>query len=415
MKIKRQKALFGLCFYTCLLYLLMRPVLTEYVSGFFKYFFLLCALWSIFIVIANGKMVRYLGKTELLLCGLFAIYTVITSLVFGGYELFRLSAERYIFYMFPILVFPYLNDRLNWDRILNFMAVFGVIDSFVSFVEFFTLKQMFPVSGVENTRVLQFNGSIRTYGLNGSYFILAEILCLCGLASLYLLKFRRKKRYLINFIVISAGVLSTGTRGFYVAYFIGVLVLYFADPKSLRNRKTVVRIMTIMFLGFAGLWILIGTDFLTGNTTLDKLLIRARSIFNWTTENANVTRINLWKKALENWENKILFGNGPDCTSTSYSKALPVTESGFLKRLVEFGLIGTLLQLSTMFYPLIKGIKRYRASQNKNPLTIFMIAFLASFLFEDLILQMYTGLEYTIFIWTAIAFIYYFSIFPTNQ
>lgn len=414
MKIKRQEALFGLSFYTCLLYLLMRPVLTDYVSELFKYFFLLCALWSIFIVVANRKMMKFLGKTEFFLCALFVVYTVITSLVYGGYELFRLSAERYIFYMFPILIFPCIRDRLNWDRMLAFMAHFGVIDSLISFIEFFTLKQIFPVSGVENTRVLQFNGSIRTYGLNGSYFILAEILCLCGLAALYLAKFRRKKWYLINFVVISAGVFSTGTRGFYVAYFIGVLILYFADGRSLWNRKKVIRMLVILFLSFVGLWILVGTDFLTGNSIIDKLLIRARSIFNWTTENANVTRIRLWKTALENWKSHILFGNGPDCTSTSYWKALPVTESGLLKRLVELGLVGTILQLSTMFYPLIKGLKRYRVSQNKNPLTIFMIALLGSFLFEDLILQMYTGLEYTILIWSAIAFVYYFSVVATN-
>lgn len=414
MRIKRRKILFEICFHICLLYLLMRPVLTDYVSEVFKYFFLLCVLWNVFSVIVNGKMVKYLGWTQFCFCGLFGAYTIIGSIVYGGYELFRLSAERYIFYMFPILVLPYINAQLNWDRILSFLAIFGVIDSFVSFVEFFTMRQMFPISGVENTRVLQFNGSIRTYGLNGSYFILAEILCLCGLAAFFLLKFRRKRIYMINFIVISAGVLSTGTRGFYVAYFVGVLILYLADWHSKWSRKTLIRILAVSLLGFVCLWILLGTNFLTGNSTIDKLLIRARSIFDWTTENANITRINLWKKALENWKNHILFGNGPDCTSTNYSKALPVTESGLLKRLVEFGLIGTILQFSTMFYPLIIGLKRYRVSQNRNPMTIFMIALLGSFLFEDLILQMYTGLEYTILVWTAIGFIYYFSVLPTK-
>ena len=94
-------------------------------------------------------------------------------------------------------------------------------------------------------------------------------------------------------------------------------------------------------------------------------------------------------------------------TDTRYSGFISVTESGLLKRLVELGLVGTVMQYYTFFHPLIKGLKEYNKAIKKNPMVIFFMTVILCFLVEDLILQRYTELEYTIILWCSVSYISY--------
>ena len=129
-------------------------------------------------------------------------------------------------------------------------------------------------------------------------------------------------------------------------------------------------------------------------------------IFDWTGDSANSARIDHWNWAIKYWKESPLFGHGACCTETRYSGYISVTESGFLKRLVELGLIGTVLQYLTMLIPLLKGINRYRRAEIGGASILFFSILLAFFV-EDLILQRYTGMEYTIISWTILSCLAY--------
>ena len=107
------------------------------------------------------------------------------------------------------------------------------------------------------------------------------------------------------------------------------------------------------------------------------------------------------------WKEAPFFGKGACFTDTRYSGFIAVTESGVLKRMVELGIVGTLLQYATMVPLLIKGIKRYK--KTKETRMLFFFAVLLAFFVEDFVLQRYTALEYTIITWTFLSYIAYFE------
>ena len=99
-------------------------------------------------------------------------------------------------------------------------------------------------------------------------------------------------------------------------------------------------------------------------------------------------------------------GHGACCTDLSYSGYISVTESGVLKRLVELGIIGTVLQYLTMITPIAHGIKKIRSNKS-NPTVLVAIGVLAAYFVEDCVLQRYTSPEYTMILWFSIAYIAY--------
>lgn len=408
MKINISKLGIYSCFFICLLYILMRPVLVSYVTPLFRYAFVLIMLCTAILSIFNKRVLTNIGMKEILLAVAFIIYAAANAYFFGGRELLGYTLDHYIFYMIPLLVIPYIVDKINWKSILYFVVGFGVVDAAVSIIEFITSTQMFPISGQENDVFMTISdyNIIRTYGLNGNYFVLAEILSVCGLAAFYLFKFDKSKFALISFIVISIGVFTTGSRGYYVSYIIGLLFLYLSTGKGFKKQQ-IYKVCFILVLITLAVYFLIGTDITTGIDFIDNILSRARLIFDWDSEIANVHRVEKWANAIQSWGNNILFGNGASCTEPRYSHYTSVTESGVLKRLVELGLVGTVLQYATMFVPLSAGVKRYRRSEKKDTLVIFFLSVIITFLVEDIVLQRYVSVEYTIILWTAISYIAY--------
>lgn len=405
-KINKRLSAFNILFFICLLYILMRPVLTEYFGDVFKYIFFLCVLYCVIKGLLRRNIRQSMRNTDILLYCIFILYVVISSIVVGGLPLFRITAERYVFYMFPIIAMPVVARKIAWKNFLNFLIIFGVVDATVSIIEFITHTQMFPVTG-QSSMVVQYNGSIRTYGLNGNYFILAEILCVCGLAAFFKYLMKKDKKALVFFVYISIGLLTTGTRGFYLSYFIGIVSMYLMGLQIKMTKELLIRLLGTIVVVLVLVYIIFFSDIQIGIRGVDAVLIRFRTIFD-TTENANSVRLLVWNKAIAEWKVRPLLGNGASITDPNYIYSLGVTESGFLKRLVELGVVGTVLQYSTMFVPFFRGIKKYKKAKNKNYYCVFFINIVISFIIEDMVLQMYTGIEYTVLIWSAISLVSFF-------
>lgn len=409
-KFKYKKVVFNCIFYTCLLYILMRPVLITYITPAFKQLFILTLVISTIIAITHKKIISLIGIKELISLTLFYIYVMINGWYFSNTELLYYGLERYVFLTLPIFIIPLINTRINWLYVLKYLTVFGILDSLISIYEFFTHNAVFPLANISENISIQMSNYkiIRTYGLNGNYFLLAEILCVCGFAAYYLYKFEKKRSALFALIIISIGVLTTGSRGYYVAYWIGLLVLYLGEAKyRYISQLQLFKIVFIILMALLALWVLLGTDYMLGIPSVDTIITRMRQIFAWTGEDANEARLIKWQWSIEQWKNSFLFGYGACSTDTRYSGFISVTESGLLKRLVELGLAGTVLQYYTLFHPLIKGLKKYNKDVDTNHMVIFFLSVISSFLVEDLILQRYTELEYTIILWCSISYISY--------
>lgn len=400
----------GIAFALGFIYVLMRPFLTNYITPSYKYLFILLLLFGLGVALVHKSTIAKIGLVEVFLCLAFYIYVLLNAALLGGQELLGYAFERYIFYTVPLFVFAYFGSKINWDRVFRFLMWFGSIDSAISLIEFITKKQMFPMSnGENNVEIITMAGTkiLRTYGLQGNYFLLAEILCVCGLASLWLYEKQKQKVCFYGFLFISVGVLSTGSRGYYVSYGVAILFMYlYIRKKRGLNINSFIKTAILLVIILILLYILLFTNVITGIDVVDSILSRIRMITDWTGDSSNSARIEHWINALQRWKESPLFGNGACCTDTRYSKYVAVTESGILKRLVELGILGTILQYLTMFVPLRQSIIKKR----KGTLTEdapYLFAILVCFFIEDIVLQRYTALEYTIISWTVLSLLAY--------
>ena len=423
LEIKKRKILFSILFGICVLYSLLRIFITQYVSAYSKYVFLFIVIIGIFISITSKKHLSEVGSSEWFLLIVSYLYILTNALAFGGKELFSLSITAYVLYTFPIIVFPYLAKKVQWNKLVMFLSYFGLIDAVLAIFEYITGKQIFSMSDFEAIEMVTKAGALirRTYGLQGSFFILAQVLCFCGFAAFYLFRFQHSKIHLASFVVITIGILTTGSRGFYVSYAFGLIIMYLCEPVFDKSRKKIslsklafgfVVILFVIILIF----IVFHSDIKTGNDNIDIILNRIRMVIDWQNDSANLKRVRIWEWAINYWKESPIFGNGACCTDLRYSGYINVTESGFLKRLVELGIIGTIVQYVTMVIPLKKGIKKLRRKKvNANPRILIFIATVAGYLLEDMVLERYTSPEYTIVLWFSISYIAYYDLIDKNN
>lgn len=403
----RSKIVEGIGLFISLVYILLRPFLNTYFTENIKYIFILTVVFLTLSFFLSKKRINKYSKSILLLV-VFWIYAIFSSLINGGSELLLYTVERYIFYNLIFFVCLTIVNRINWIHLFKFLVAYGVVDAVVSIIEFFTQKQMFAIGGVTHSIVqLYGDNSLRTFGLNGNYFLLAELLCVCAFVSLYLYKETNKKIYLFSLLVISFGIFCSGSRGYYVAFTCGMfLIFFFYTFEKGTTKKTFIIFLSIVAVLISALLIIFFTDIHIGLTTIDRFLDRFRSITDFSSNAANVTRFKLWINAINEWRTHFWFGNGASCTDLRYSAFKNVTESGLLKRFVELGLIGTMLQYSSMLFPIIKGIKKYKNNKSLNRFDIPFFAIILVFFVEDLILQRYGEIEYTTIMWFSIAVVY---------
>lgn len=384
----------------------MRPFLNYYFTEGVKYIVVLAIVYSSLKVLTSKKKLQRIGSVEIILFFVFWCYVAISAFVNGGSELLGYTVERYIFYSLPLFSMGFIIEKTNWTSVLKFLAGFGVVDAVFSVIEFVTKKQLF-VMGTEQIVQQQWGDtSLRTYGLSGNYFLLAEILCLCGFAALYLYMVEKRKCALYCLLVIAIGLFTTGSRGYYVSFVLGCLIMYCLNAKNSKtSTNRIIGYITVTCFALAVFIFIFFSNMSTGITYVDIIIDRIRSITDFSSNIANTKRMTIWYYSIERWKNHFWFGEGAQVTDLRYSKFLSVTESGLLKRLVELGIIGTVLQYLTMFIPLIKGIKRYRTNPNMHKLHMFFFALIACLLCEDIVLQQYTSLEYTMLMWFSLSYI----------
>lgn len=413
-KIKKSEIILSIPFYFMVIYTLMSSFLFGYITPYCKYIFLIIVLAGLLFAVVSKRVINTVGSTELALLIISTVYVVFNATISGGLELLSMSLSAYIIYVFPILLFPYIQKKINWDRLIHFLVFYGVVDSVISIVEFVTRHRLFPLAGLEGDIDLVTSAGahiVRTYGLQGSFFIIGDVLCLCGFSAWYIYRNNKSIWGLVSWLIITVGVFSTGSRGYYVAYFFGMLVMLLAESKikHVESGVTVKKMLLILFIILAvilGYYIVFFSTITFGIPAIDTIIVRVRMIGDWTGDSANLNRMRIWTWAYDYWMESFLTGHGACSTQVGYSGYISVTESGVLKRLVELGAIGTTLVYAALFYPLFKGLKKIK-KYRMDPKVLIFIGVVSAYLIEDCILQRYTSPAYTIILWFSVAYIAY--------
>lgn len=183
--------------------------------------------------------------------------------------------------------------------------------------------------------------------------------------------------------------------------------------KKLTSKRMLIYII-IFFSVLTMVYIVFFSGIITGIKNIDVVINRMRMLFDWKGDSANLNRIRIWRWAIEYWKEAPLIGHGACCTDLNYSGYISVTESGVLKRLVELGVIGTILQYLTIIAPIANGINKIRLHKS-NPQVLVAIGTLIAYFTEDCILQRYTSPEYTTILWFSIAYMTYAESIKKNE
>lgn len=274
----------------------------------------------------------------------FVAYVIINSIVNKlEFSFFLRTLYEYIFYTMIMWAGYLFAKKINFNKIIYIFSIFGFFIAVLSFLEFALDFHFIPVENYST--YVQFNGEMvtRAQVFTRSYLSHGVILGIYSLCSCYIYSISKNKIFLLNSIFCYASILTTASRGPLVATTFALFVLNFKyiqrmslKFRSIGKRKFIVFIM--IFFGIA--YILLFSDFVTNIDFIDYSLLRIRSIFNWTGDAGNLGRIKIWNSWIGTIKNNILLGIGACKTGSWGLHTLGVTESDFLKKLVELGIIG---------------------------------------------------------------------------
>ncbi|MPM31962.1 hypothetical protein SDC9_78519 [bioreactor metagenome] len=181
---------------------------------------------------------------------------------------------------------------------------------------------------------------------------------------------------------------------------------------SKNKKKSITIIISLIIFGAIGLLFILNIDVSKLNNKLFSFIIhRIQSIFNWTSDQGNVERIQSWEFAISLIKTNPLFGVGIAATGAKGvgSFAIGVTESGFLKRFAEMGLVGLVLSYSIYGFVIREGFKKIfsnKVSRDNKLLLLILISVIIAILVEEFIYQATEAEVVSFYLWTISAIIF---------
>lgn len=311
-----------------------------------------------------------------------------------------LALYQYGFYTLILLSCIFYSRRSDISRIFNILRFLGAGLAVLSIYEVVTKVYLIPVDawygrvdhgGIWFLRAKVFSGSPMVYGL------------MMAILSLIAFDFYYKKRKTIDLLILIfnlIGLLASFSRGPWISFVGGIVFYFFLDARS--SRKKMERYMiggTILVL-FLALMIEIGSRL---DPTLALLKARTLSIFEWGEKSewsSNSTRLSIWIYSIKTIFEGHNWFTGIGAAATGARTILTggyVTESGLIRRYVEFG-----IPIATIYYLfLIGSIKKgfLLGKKSKNNYLFLETAILICILIEDMILQITEEISITFFMW----------------
>lgn len=374
-----------------------------------------------FIYVKNFKSIYYSSISKFFILNIiFFIYVIInglgnenfTRLVYGGYQYIL-----YYFIFFTVYIFLE-NDRI--DAFLKFILTFNFFNSLILIYEFISKKNIlnttdFGQMAYEGTVVIRAKAFFGSF-LNGSI-----VLCIVTLIAIYYLmqaiNYKSKGNiilYSVYILIYLGGIFATGSRGPLVALGSGILfiILFYSLFMAKNKKKALAIIISLIIIGVIALLIILGIDASKIDNKLFSFIIhRIQSIFNWSSDQGNVERIQSWEFAFSLIKSNPIFGVGIAATGAKGvgSFAIGVTESGFLKRFAEMGIVGLVLSYSIYGFVIKEGIKKIlsnEVSKNNKLLILILLSVIVAVLVEEFIYQATEAEVVSYYLWMVSAMIF---------
>ena len=271
-------------------------------------------------------------------------------------------------------------------------CIFGILGAMATAYESITHRYILQ-SGSFNSLTYAFSSVTRANGLIGSPLINGTMFGYLAITALFLFFSTGKSRYFVLVGIFIVSLVLTMSRGPLVSAAIGSFVFFFLKEKN-KNRK-------ILFLLGSSIVILIALEVLLNIQTTNSTIIRIQSIFNWTSESGNVTRISVWTSLFCLLKGHAFWGMG--IGSLDFYQ-IPVTESGWLYVLFETGIVGLIVYL----LPIVLAIKKtlYWLKKRYRLIFAYCVSVLTMILIENTVLQVLTSLIVQIVFGITIALIF---------
>lgn len=314
-----------------------------------------------------------------------------TRLIYGIYQYI-------IYYLIFFSVYQLMNNKYILS-IFKFILGFNFVLSIVLVGEFITRKN---IINPDNFGSMAYQGITvaRARAFYGSFLNAGVVLCIAALIDIYFIytSIRNKRKYksilyIIYFIGYILGIFATGSRGPLVSLAISGLIflILYNFMVSSSKKLTAKGLFVIIALSVAIIVILLNIDpTKINNKMLSFIVNRIKSIFNWKTDPGNVGRKQSWIFAINLIKSHFIMGIGVAATGAKGvgSFSIGVTESGFLKKFSEMGIVGLVLSYGIFIYVIKSGLSFVKNKNNNlKILLLLLICAFISVLIEDFIYQ----------------------------
>lgn len=335
------------------------------------------------------------------------ILTDITHLIRGVYE--------YIFYgliFFSLLGYFFYLSEQQINKVMLGLGYVGIVLAVLTFIEFIRGKAFLEGTGTyAYGTIISGNFVFRAKVFTRSYLSHGMIMAILAIDALYLKKITGKAIWNVTFVMCMTAILCTSSRGPLMAGGIGSL-LFAINMKDLKkiNFKVFIKIVLIVVLLIAVSYLILFSDVTVGNETIMYFLTRIRKAFDWSHDAGNVGRLQRWSKYFNYYlSHNIFMGCGVSNTGSSgVTTIMGTTESGVLKRIIELGIVGTVLYYGWLGKTISVSLKKYPV-EKENLVLLRKLAFaeVLSILVDDCILQVTEEIMITFYLYFFVALLYF--------
>lgn len=336
---------------------------------------------------------------------IFSAYVTANALFQDSIKEIMRCIYEYVFYMFPMFSMIKYRRKINLLKCFQLVSKWGTIISILSWYEYFThhylLKDLSAYGHILNVGDYGFRAAVFTR----SYLSHGVVLGVFSLISIYIWHEKRQIPWLINGVFAYVTIITTGSRGPLVAFGTALVMFFFLDAffitKSLRKERRFLLFAIIIFFSLVCI-ILLPID--SADSFATYYIYRIQSIFNWKGDAGNAGRTLIWNLAINNWFlSSPIFGIGPSKTGSWGMFTLGVTESGVLRRLCEFGMVGFILFYTYLLFVVKGSLKciKWLSENEKKEMVLWLTIFIGIFI-NDLTVQTTEEIMVSFWWWLAL-------------
>ena len=337
-------------------------------------------------------------------------FTILLLGTIHNYDTFEKGITQYILFPLVFIVAAKRVSYINFQKLFRFIVIINIPNLLGSFYEHISGNYILTTSHIQYLQ----DGAIRTAAFVGDMISLPLILGFCTLVVLYMSITTKKPIYLFLSIIYAAGTFISQSRGPFMAMVIGAIVMLVLlsnknSTKSIIGKNSIVALMFITLLLWAAYYLIVQTTFFD-NTFFADFAERIRTIFIWDNSNgdaSNATRVEIWLNMFDLFMTNPWVGIGIGTTGSDRLVTIGATESALIKRLVEIGVVGTVVNLSMYLIMLRTALLNIRdtLSIEEKEIKIVLFSIVVVVLIEGIVLQIDEYFPATTFMWIAFAYL----------